>query len=137
VSLNYELYTYETYILDNPIPVIYKIDNLGTEQVLPEGIDSNGIPNTSPLKCDIQYGIDTTDIANNILYSKDYNTTYTFAEGSTDGAFSVTPSNGSETSINVHGVVKTSGDQTISGVKTFNSAPDVSSCGITVSAGSS
>ena len=35
----------------------------------------------------------------------DSDTTYTFAEGSTNGAFSVTPSGGSTSSINVHGVI--------------------------------
>lgn len=34
----------------------------------------------------------------------DNNTTYTFAEGSTNGAFSVTPSGGSATSVKVHGL---------------------------------
>lgn len=34
----------------------------------------------------------------------DTNTTYTFAEGSTNGAFSVTPSGGSATSVKVHGL---------------------------------
>ena len=35
----------------------------------------------------------------------DNNTTYTFAEGSTNGAFQVTPSGGSATSVKVHGVI--------------------------------
>ena len=35
----------------------------------------------------------------------DNNTTYTFAEGSTNGAFSVTPSGGSAQSVKVHGVL--------------------------------
>ena len=35
----------------------------------------------------------------------DNNTTYTFAEGSTNGAFSVTPSGGSAQSVKVHGVI--------------------------------
>lgn len=35
----------------------------------------------------------------------DNNTTYTFAEGTTNGAFSVTPSGGTATSVKVHGVV--------------------------------
>lgn len=34
----------------------------------------------------------------------DNNTTYTFAEGSTNGAFSVTPSGGSATSVKIHGL---------------------------------
>ena len=38
------------------------------------------------------------------LPDNDTNTTYTFAEGSTNGAFSVTPSGGSATSVKVHGL---------------------------------
>lgn len=36
--------------------------------------------------------------------ASDGNTTYTFAEGSTNGAFSVTPSGGSAQSVKVHGL---------------------------------
>ena len=40
-----------------------------------------------------------------ILYAPtNTNTTYTFAEGSTNGAFSVTPSGGSATSVKIHGL---------------------------------
>jgi hypothetical protein len=38
------------------------------------------------------------------IYGKDTNTTYTFAEGTTNGAFSVTPSGGSAQSVKIHGL---------------------------------
>lgn len=48
------------------------------------------------------------------------NTTYTFAEGSTDGAFSVTPSGGSAQTVNVHNVMPKSGG-TFTGNVSFSS----------------
>lgn len=59
----------------------------------------------------------------------DTNTTYTFASGSTSGAFSVTPSGGSAQSIAVKNVVTTDTAQTISGVKTFTTL-DVHNSGV-------
>ena len=44
------------------------------------------------------------DVTGQTFTLPDNNTTYTFAEGSTNGAFSVTPSGGSATSIKVHGL---------------------------------
>lgn len=46
------------------------------------------------------------------------NTTYTFAEGSTDGAFSVTPSGGSAQSVKVHGLAAAA----YKGIETNNSS---------------
>lgn len=44
------------------------------------------------------------DVTGQSFTLPDNNTTYTFAEGSTNGAFSVTPSGGSATSVKVHGL---------------------------------
>jgi hypothetical protein len=47
----------------------------------------------------------TTNVAGEAtISSTDTNTTYTFAEGSTDGAFSVTPSGGTASSVAIHGL---------------------------------
>ena len=43
-------------------------------------------------------------VENKGYVTTDTNTTYTFAEGNTDGAFSVTPSGGSAQTVNVHGL---------------------------------
>jgi len=56
----------------------------------------------------------------------DSDTTYTFAEGSTDGAFSVTPSGGSASSVAVHNVLKTSGG-TLTGQVYYNESGTVTS----------
>ena len=45
----------------------------------------------------------TPNSGNDITFT-DTNTTYTFAEGTTDGAFSVTPSGGSAETVNIHGL---------------------------------
>ena len=45
-----------------------------------------------------------TDISGQSFTIPDNNTTYTFAEGTTNGAFSVTPSGGSAQSVKVHGL---------------------------------
>lgn len=50
---------------------------------------------------------DTTawsDVSGQSFTLPDNNTTYTFAEGTTSGAFTVTPSNGTATSVKVHGL---------------------------------
>lgn len=57
----------------------------GTDKLYPVEADVNG------------------DLAVNVPWT-DNNTTYTFAEGSTDGAFSVTPSNGNATPVKIHGL---------------------------------
>lgn len=44
------------------------------------------------------------DVTGQSFTLPDNNTTYTFAEGTTNGAFSVTPSGGSATSVRVHGL---------------------------------
>lgn len=44
------------------------------------------------------------DVTGQSFTLPDNNTTYTFAEGTTNGAFSVTPSGGSATSVKVHGL---------------------------------
>lgn len=45
-----------------------------------------------------------TDVSGQSFTLPDNNTTYTFAEGTTNGAFSVTPSGGSAQSVKVHGL---------------------------------
>lgn len=45
-----------------------------------------------------------TDANGNPAWRDDANTTYTFAEGSTNGTFSVTPSGGSAQSVSIHGL---------------------------------
>lgn len=45
-----------------------------------------------------------TDVSGQSFTIPDTNTTYTFAEGTTNGAFSVTPSGGSAQSVKVHGL---------------------------------
>ena len=45
-----------------------------------------------------------TDVSGQSFTIPDNNTTYTFAEGTTNGAFSVTPSSGSAQSVKVHGL---------------------------------
>lgn len=45
-----------------------------------------------------------SDISGQSFTLPDNNTTYTFAEGTTSGAFTVTPSNGTATSVKVHGL---------------------------------
>ena len=52
--LYYELATPLTYVLDTPIPVSYKVDGDGTENVIPEGTASAPI---APLKADILYAL--------------------------------------------------------------------------------
>lgn len=59
----------------------------------------------------------------------DTNTTYTFASGSTSGAFSVTPRGGSAQIVAVKNVVTTDTAQTISGVKTFTNL-DIHNSGV-------
>ena len=49
------------------------------------------------------------------------NTTYTFAEGTTEGAFQVTPSGGNAQAVNVHNVLKSSGG-TLTGQVYYSSA---------------
>lgn len=44
------------------------------------------------------------DVSGQSFTLPDNNTTYTFAEGTTSGAFTVTPSNGTATSVKVHGL---------------------------------
>ena len=66
-------------------------------------------------------------------YTTNTNTTYTFAEGSTNGAFSVTPSGGSAQSVSIHGLngaaykaedyyVKRSGDTITGNINRYYSA---------------
>lgn len=45
-----------------------------------------------------------SDVSGQSFTLPDNNTTYTFAEGTTGGAFTVTPSNGTATSVKVHGL---------------------------------
>lgn len=45
-----------------------------------------------------------SDVSGQSFTLPDNNTTYTFAEGTTNGAFTVTPSNGTATSVKVHGL---------------------------------
>ncbi len=45
-----------------------------------------------------------SDVSGQSFTLPDNNTTYTFAEGTTSGAFTVTPSNGTATSVKVHGL---------------------------------
>lgn len=73
------------------------------------------------------------DVPSDAVFT-DNNTTYTFAEGSTDGAFKVTPSGGSAQSVPVHGfqitelengITTTCAQQTSGKTKTFSVEVDV------------
>ena len=57
----YQVATPQTYILDEPIPVTYPVDDFGTERVEPEGVDTNGIPKTAPIRYDVVYALNAGD----------------------------------------------------------------------------
>jgi hypothetical protein len=62
----------------------------------------------------------------------DSDTTYTFVEGSTDGAFNVTPSGGSASSVTVHNVLKTTGGTMTGQVYHTINSPTISSNTVTI-----
>ena len=58
VMLNYELETPETFILDTPVYVGYRVDGLGMESVLPE---NGSTPTTAPIAYDVAYPFNAVD----------------------------------------------------------------------------
>ncbi|MCR5194257.1 MAG: hypothetical protein K6B71_01880 [Alphaproteobacteria bacterium] len=76
---------------------ITSISTSGTGNVVTAVTASNGT--ITATKGNVSYN----DLTDTPTIPTDTNTTYTFAEGSTDGAFSVTPSGGSAQSVPVHG----------------------------------
>ena len=43
------------YVLDTPIPVTYAVENGGTERIIPDGVDEQGVPATAPFNAKILY----------------------------------------------------------------------------------
>ena len=58
VKLIYELATPQTYVLDTPIPVAYLVNGNGTEAVIPQGVDADGVPKTTSISYDVRYALD-------------------------------------------------------------------------------
>lgn len=63
VMLNYELETPETFILDTPVYVGYRVDGLGMESVLPE---NGSTPTTAPIAYDVAYPFNAVDRLRNL-----------------------------------------------------------------------
>ena len=59
VKLRYELATPKVLTLDNPIPALIEVDNLGTEKRLPEDTADNP---QAPFECDSNYSISTANL---------------------------------------------------------------------------
>lgn len=66
VMLYYELATPIEYTLDEPIPVNYNVDDWGTEMLLPQGVDENSVPLTTPLIASIVYAPNVVDAIRNL-----------------------------------------------------------------------
>ena len=58
VYLVYELETPVPFTWDEPLPMNYPVNRLGTEMLEPAGVDENGVPQTAPLTAEIIYPID-------------------------------------------------------------------------------
>ena len=58
VYLVYELATPIPFTWDEPLPLNYPVNRLGTELLEPTGVDENGVPQTAPLTAEIIYPID-------------------------------------------------------------------------------
>lgn len=93
----------------------YTWNNKGTGTITKVGNTSSGAVTVSSANNTASFGSAVTvgsvggvDLKFTMPSNPNTNTTYTFAEGSTDGAFSVTPSGGSATPVSVHGVVTSS-----------------------------
>lgn len=93
----------------------YTWNNKGTGTITKVGNTTSGAVTVSSANNTASFGSAVTvgsvggvDLKFTMPANPNTNTTYTFAEGSTDGAFSVTPSGGSVTSVPVHGVVTSS-----------------------------
>jgi len=57
----YVLENPETYVLDEPVPMAYKVADFGTEEIIPLGLDStNLLPQSAPFKGVIKYNNDFT-----------------------------------------------------------------------------
>lgn len=69
----------------------------------------------TPTSGDDSTKIATTAFVQDAISGITPGTTYTFAEGSTDGAFSVTPAGGSAQSVPIHGVVTSEATQSAKG----------------------
>ena len=62
---NYTLATPLVYVLDTPVYVGYETSgSTGTEKVLPEGVDTNGVPKTAPFVCEVSYPVDAVGFIN-------------------------------------------------------------------------
>lgn len=59
----FELPTHEEYTLDTPFNTQYKVDNDGTETILPENTST---PTTSPIVADINYALNAIDTIRNL-----------------------------------------------------------------------
>lgn len=59
VKLRYELATPKVLTLDNPIPALIEVDNLGTEKRLPEDTADNP---QAPFECDSNYSVSTANL---------------------------------------------------------------------------
>lgn len=57
VMLDYPLATEQLYVLDTPVPVVARVDENGTQTILPQGVDESGTPMTAPFKASIQYPV--------------------------------------------------------------------------------
>lgn len=55
VTTNYPLVTPEEYILDTPVPVVARVDENGTQTILPQGVDESGVPMTAPFAASVFY----------------------------------------------------------------------------------
>lgn len=59
VYLDYQLATPKVLTLDNPIPALIEVDNLGTEKRLPEDTADNP---QAPFECDSNYSVSTANL---------------------------------------------------------------------------
>ena len=65
-KLIFELATPQVYVLDTPIPVAYLVNGNGTEAVIPQGVDANGVPKTTPIVYDVRYALDAKGALTNL-----------------------------------------------------------------------
>lgn len=62
VYLVYELATHVPFTWDTPLDTYLPVDELGTEKLLPEGVDTNGVPKTAPFRADTTYSISIANL---------------------------------------------------------------------------
>jgi hypothetical protein len=73
VKLVYELATPVPFTWDTPMDNIYPAPAGGTEMLLPQGVDTNGVPATTPMEATIFYSKDYVQTINDM--PKDFDTT--------------------------------------------------------------